>query len=319
MRRSSSHFTRAFSLLELLTAMAVLSILVLLLASITTQISETWIRGEGHIQKRRNSRAILDYISSDLRSACVPPVMPASSTQSTIQFVLNPPTGLPSTILNPSALFWTAPVATTTTYGNLAEIGYFVRYGTDSNGQPTFQLCRFFVNPTTGNDYQIYNSSDRYAWIGQTLLDQYTDAQSPSYHGLFAENVIVFCARCLDPVGNNITLTAQYTLTDGSTITSQSYNAGNYDSMKGYRYTTTSGTTVDVPPPALPASVEISVVILDSKTAKLLTLSDAQSIIQLSSTVKQSSDIPTFLNSLPEKIRNSARSFTTKVDLANTP
>lgn len=323
---------RAFTLVELLAAIAVFSLLLVVLFSITENVGTAWVRGEGQMEKRRNSRVLLNLITSDLKSALVPRAHDFNSGSSNLQFVLNPPIGLPEDILNPSALFWQAPVGSGTRFGELAEVGYFVKYNASpANGATRFQLCRFFVpssvndpaapldpeRATRNPDFLIYDRANRFAWLREDILRKYTDATAPAYRGLFAENIIGFWVRCLDPEGQPITQTASYTKTDGSRVDSSAYPANTYDSAQGYRYRNASGQVVDVPPPALPHSVQVSIVLLDSRAAANLTAAEADTIRQGYSAVRDAATLSAFVANLPLSVRSSAWEFSARIHLAN--
>ena len=170
-----------FTLIELLTAMTILIILTLLLANIASQAGSIWALGERQNQHRQRARAVLDFMSKELSKA----TLAIDPSKPSLQFVVNPAGGpaIGSTYLNRDAVFWQAPVATDSSSGDLAEVGYFVRW--DGN-QPN--LCRFFVNPSDAN-YLIYSNPT--GWLSDQLLSTITPADKASqYQGLFLENVL---------------------------------------------------------------------------------------------------------------------------------
>ena len=119
---------------------------------------------------------MLDFMAAELRQA----VIPLDPSRHGLQFVVNP-AGIGTR--NRDSLFWQAPVASDNGSGDLAELGYFVRWnGTQAS------LCRFFVKPDDA-DYLVYSTPD--AWLSDTLLDKLAPADKASkYRGLFLENVI---------------------------------------------------------------------------------------------------------------------------------
>jgi prepilin-type N-terminal cleavage/methylation domain-containing protein len=166
----------AFSLIEIIAAIAVLAVISLFLVSLSDQAGRLWSQGETRNQYRQKARAALDFMARDLRLAFLG-VDPASST---LQFAINPPGS--SLYQNHDTIFWQAPIATSPD-GGLAEVGYFVRW---TDGQAN--LCRFFVNPTeTG--YLIYSTPNE--WMTGPLLTEAAPGDSANnYRGLFLENVI---------------------------------------------------------------------------------------------------------------------------------
>ena len=113
-----------------MTSIVILTMLVAMLAGIFHQVSTTWVQGEGNIERRRGARALTDYIGVELQGAMLPAeggaVLPGKSN---LQFLINPPPGqVPDDCRNADAIFWQAPLATETSFGEIAEIGYFVRW-----------------------------------------------------------------------------------------------------------------------------------------------------------------------------------------------
>ncbi len=163
--------------MELLVAMAILSLMCVLLVGISGQATQVWTRGESQNQHRSRARAALELIGREMRQAVVP--LDASQTNG-LQFVVNPP-GISAAYHD--SIFWQAPVARNKANGDLAEVGYFIRWtGNQAN------LCRFYV-PSGDTNYLIRNQPD--AWITDTLLDSVAPADKASgFQGVFLENVI---------------------------------------------------------------------------------------------------------------------------------
>jgi hypothetical protein len=158
----------------------------------------------------------------------------------------------------------------------MALIGYFVRW----TGHQAV-LCRLFVNPSdTAGNYEVYDAQHLNNWVNKTILDQVAPATSAKgYVGLFADNVIGFWARCYDSGGNLIS------------------TGGTFDSNTGYAVKDSSGNSVmQAPQYSLPASVDISVVLLDSRAASQVTDAMANTIRQL---VNQSASAADFMSALP--------------------
>ncbi len=212
-----------FTLIELMTSIAILTMLVAMLAGIFHQVSKTWVQGEGNIERRRGARALTDYISVELQGAMLPAeggaVLPGKSN---LQFLINPPSGqVPDDCRNADAIFWQAPLATETSFGEIAEIGYFVRWVPPSPEAkrrgitaPRPALCRFFVNPSVADptptnpspgdgsprvkpneDFLIYQGINPSAWLNPDLLTKLAHARAPTYAGLFGENVLGLWVR----------------------------------------------------------------------------------------------------------------------------
>lgn len=181
MRRSPGNPPRSragFSLVEILAAMAVLSLVMLILVGLSDQMSRVWTKGLSQNQHRNRARSALTFMGRELRQAIVSP----DTSDTALQLVINPT----SVTLNfPHSIFWQAPVATDSSSGNIAEVGYFIRR--DGNRA---NLCRMLVNPTDTN-YLIYDASNPDKWVSDSVLDLVAPATKVSqYRGLFLENVL---------------------------------------------------------------------------------------------------------------------------------
>lgn len=164
----------AFTLIELLVATAVFMILVVVLTSVANQAASVWSRNESRSDAREAARAAMARMESEMRQAVLP--LDADS-QTSLQFVVNP-AGINSQFKNRDAIFWQAPVATTTGGGDLAIVGYFVRRSGN-----TSTLCRLLVNPDDP-DYAVGSET----WVSDALLD--AKAPGTNLQGVFLENVL---------------------------------------------------------------------------------------------------------------------------------
>src|SRR5438045_9110891 len=108
----------AFTLVEILIAVAILTALVVLLSSFASGVNKAWVTGEQRVQTFQDGRAILDLMSRELSQALI---------SSRLQFVHNPPLTptLASQRTNSSSLFWQAELASTAR-GKLSEMCYFL-------------------------------------------------------------------------------------------------------------------------------------------------------------------------------------------------
>lgn len=307
-----------FTILELLAAMAVFMLFMVILFSVLFQVNLGWQQGQSRIEPRKSGRVILDQIRRELQMAAMPANRAMvyksgvpSSTQLSYQFLVNP-TGLASSILNPQAIFWQAPLE-----GRMAEVGYFVRWDVTKASNPRAMLCRFFVKQGDAN-YQILSQPEN--WLTSSIIDNVApgtvDSANPanSYKGWFADNVIGLWVRCLDPNGNPI-------VTDGL---GTGYSQYAYDSRRAYRYS--PGTSAVIKSgyqdltgnlnilSNLPDSVEVALVILDNQAAERLSSKPSYGI---SSPSLESfwKDIDQFVKSLPEPVRKGARVYSARIKL----
>ena len=296
------HFLRSgFTLVELLVTMAILILLVAILASIFSSVSKTSQLGYASNERVQNILAITDFIRSDLRSA----LLPINRTDTNnLQFVLNPGS-ISAGFKNPHALFWQAPTATDQTLGDVAEVGYFVKWNTEKAGNPRPYLCRFAAeNTTNGTNFLIYSAPS--AWLSDALLDAAAPATSTNaYQGLIAENVVAFFVHCLDAKGQLITKNAS----------GASFANSVFDSRQGF---------VDsaVPPNtnsacALPPAVRLGFVLIDARSANRIRTDEQTALKNITAT--DAADFVTKALALPQlqAVNQGLQSYQIEVNLMN--
>lgn len=257
----------AFTLIEVLVSMTVLSIIVIMLTSLLSSSLKILNSSESDQERHRNGRALTDFIGKELRQALLPVEIKANANQPNLQLVINPPQITGSTYLNADSIFWQAPLATDSTYGDIAEVGYFVRWiTTGSTITPT--LCRFFVNPsvTDPTTNKVTQNTDNFliytnltGWVTPSLLDALAPAdnnagangQKNGYIGLFAENVLGIWVQSYGIDG--VELAPSSGSSRGSFDSRQGYKlaTGQLNNAKEYRY--------------LPALIKVSIAQIDTK------------------------------------------------------
>lgn len=214
-----------FTLVEMIVSVAILCMMVLLLAQFTNEAGRIWTMGERQTQHRQGARASLDFIAREMKMATL-----AIDQGNSLEFVINPP-GFDHQ--NRDAVFWQAPIATETSNGDLAEVGYFVKWDPETSRA---NLCRFFVNPSDTENYLIYSAPDN--WLNNEAVNNVAPAdRANNYQGLFLENVL------------GLWVSAYFS--DGS-----AYPGSSRDTATGSA------------PARLPAYARISLVLLDARTAQ---------------------------------------------------
>ena len=245
MSRESSKAS-AFTLVELLIAITILTLVVVLLASLLSGVSRAWISSEQQVETFQDGRAILEMISRELSQACISP---------TLQFVQNPTLSGATQRANSSSLFWQAGL-TSTDKGNLCEIGYFL---TEDTAQHTFQLKRFFVPPTDTANYQIFaNPPNDSAALWATNF-----VATPSLNTVVSDGVVSFWIRCLDTNGDPIPWVAAAPPLQFNSAAHFQPAVPAPAPSPNFKYTNSSST---VQAHLLPAAVELTIVTIDSKT-----------------------------------------------------
>lgn len=274
---------RGFTLVELLVATAVLSLLLLVLGQFSSMLGNTLALGYGRAERRQDGRALIDFIGQEMRSAALPVDRSVEANRPGLQMVVNP-SSISDDFCHPHAVFWQAPLATDTSLGNMAVLGYFVRWQPAlGNKPPKANLCRVFINPSIpGSDsspihnpnYLVYTSPNN--WVTDAILEEVAPADDSSgYLGLFADDVIAFFVRCLDESGEVI---------ENIGGSGEPFNS-RFDYKGKFRDQTGAWAMKTVTAPALPHSVEISMVMLDSRAALQLNAASMERIQSVASTL----------------------------------
>lgn len=256
MLRFRDNRSSGFSLVELMTATAVATMLMLILAGVSTNVSRLLTVGLSQNQNRNTARIAMNYMAREMKMAAISQRKDytVSSTQvSRLHFVINPST-LDSSYCNPDSVFWQAPISTATQSGDIAEVGYFVwrREITDGpGGKNVFHsdLCRFYIDQTSSN-FKVY--SDPGNWVTTTLVSSFIPTKNNNYSGLFLENVIGLWV---------IPYKA-----DGSIMNTPSGTAMTTDHTYDSRTNNVSSSPTD----RLPPMVQVSLLTLDDSSLKKL-------------------------------------------------
>ncbi|MGA7214166.1 MAG: prepilin-type N-terminal cleavage/methylation domain-containing protein [Terrimicrobiaceae bacterium] len=285
-----------FSLLELLVATAVFVGLALILVSIAASLSSFWQMGIAHNERRSSALSAFSRMARDLRFATLPPDPSATN----FQFVINP-ASVGTNYSLPQSVFWQAPVASDRSNGNMALVGYFVQWVSETNSRPAPKLCRLVVD----SNYSMQKPSD---FVSDKLIASSAPATKDSgYAGQLAENVLGLWLQPLDQRKNPILTNAK----------AQAFPNGQFDSTKGYTVTLTNAPGTLVFPSALPASLEVALVAVDARTAKRLLGRPAEK--PGAATSDMWNDVNTFYSNLPQEIKQGARIYSTVIDLQSAP
>jgi prepilin-type N-terminal cleavage/methylation domain-containing protein len=264
--RYSGRARAGFTLLELLVSMTIVTLLVVLLGQMLSRVSGAWSMAESNKERLQNMRAISDVIKKEMQAALLP-VNPAATAN--LQFVANPPS-IPAAYRNRDAVFWQTPLASDQTLGDVAEVGYYIKWD-----QQVAKLCRFFVNPgktvsgvaVSDSNFLIYSEPSN--WLSQDTINAVAPADLANhYQGLFAENVLGLWVQFLDPNGEPITQDAN----------GAPFDSNGFDSRRGYTYRDSNGNSVTR---HLPAVVNLSFAMIDARSAQRITPSLKETITSL--------------------------------------
>lgn len=299
----------AVTLLELMVGMALLGVMVLFFGQVLSQTGKAWSQTEATKERMQSARAIADYISTELKAALLPI---DRACDSDLQFLVNP-ASLSGEYLNRDAIFWQAPLATERSLGDIAEIGYYVKWDTSNPQHPRSDLWRFFLNPSDSKNRAIPNEDYRVCthpddWISSDILDSLTLRDAGT--ALFAENVVGLWVRCLHSDGNTITEDSEH----------KEFIERSFDSRRGYTYPDGTGTTSaggSVTLCALPSAVELSMVLLDQASARKVGWAEQSCLI---GHLNSAPDAASFLDAAmmdPKltEVRSGLRSYQTRIYL----
>lgn len=153
---SCSSTSRAFSLIELMTAMAILSVLLLMLTMMLDQVQRSWNYSENRIGQFREARVAFDLMAKNLAQASVNTywdledenedgIVDGYYRTSELHFLTMPATRLGNIgVQEPigHAVFFQAPLGFSTEFPNLNSLfngrGYLVTFGSDRNYRPSW-------------------------------------------------------------------------------------------------------------------------------------------------------------------------------------
>lgn len=131
----------AFTLVEMLVAVAVLSMLMFLLFTAVNQASRAWLQGENRVETFTAARAALDFMSKELAQAMVNNELVFTGTTSAVSFQ--------------------APVNTATNAIDLVAVGYSLNVGS-----PPYNLTRspsgILAENIVSLDFQFLNTNNTF-------------------------------------------------------------------------------------------------------------------------------------------------------------
>jgi prepilin-type N-terminal cleavage/methylation domain-containing protein len=223
-----------FSLLELLVAMAVFSVLLVLTLNVIERAGSLSAGSMAKMESTRVARECLDLIHRDLSSVMLP--YNRTSTKS-LQLLVSP-SKLDAAYANPHSLFWQAPLSRDFNKGTLPLVGYFVQRSMGATPEDNrFQLRRLFVEESNREDYSLLSTkadwyrelAPDFAASGGAAVSEDSDATS-GYKGWVADGVLGLWIRCLESPETPITKNAAGENTGFSFDSRQAYQSstGNY-------------------------------------------------------------------------------------------
>lgn len=168
-----------------------------ILLSITSQATATWQNAEAQRTRQQNARIVFELVNRDLESMLLPP---DSDDQKSFQLVINP-ASIASDLKNSDAAFWQATQAVSDTAGDIAQVGYFVRWIAKDNGYQGV-LCRYYRSPTQVAEAYPDLPTAPLNWIADANMDAIAPGDAANnFRGMLAENVIGWWVTAYDADG----------------------------------------------------------------------------------------------------------------------
>lgn len=300
--KTRRRWLRAFTLVELLIAITILVSIVLLLTAMVSGVSRAWTSGEQRVAQFQDGRAVLDLMARELSQAVISPSL--QFVQLTLPAAANQRAGSDS-------IFWQAPGSSTTS-GNLAEIGYYLVQDGTKSGADVYQLRRFFVLPTDTSNYQIFTSPNQPTdtsapWVTSFVNNSTTP---PLVSTPVASGVLAFWVRCFDCNGDLI----PWFSTSIKFNSAAHFQPSALGQSGSFKYTSASSTARAN---LLPASVELTIVTLDAPSfRRQLNIPDQAPYAQ-----STPDDLPAKTSGFDQALLNAnikdARTFSTRVNLVS--
>ena len=243
--------SRAFTLLEVLVAGAILMLLVVLLANVLVSATSISSQATSRLNATRLGREVFDLLGRDLSQVVT--TRTSLGTNAPLQFCVNP-LQVASAYKNATAVFWQAAISRDRSAGNVSVVGYFVQKPAANRAQ----LRRVLLDPSD-SDYAVYSAPTN--WLPSATVEKFvasagSAASSKLDRGWVADGVLGLWVRCLDANGKVIA-------TNGAGV-AQNYG---FDSRLGYQSGTGTNKVVCSTFNALPAFVDIGIVCVAPKDA----------------------------------------------------
>lgn len=271
-----SSFRRAFTLVELLVAMSILSVLLLLLSQLLDQVQKTWNYSEGRVSQFREARVAFDLITKNLSQASLNTYWDYEyednrvsnyKRQSELHFVT-----MDGNMLGSSegqtigdAIFFQAPLGVSNIYRNLNNLfvgrGYYLLFGSDERFKPSIvdadDSYRFRIMeyrpPAEWN--QIYIDGDEERRMERDPeYDKWFRYELEEFSNPLAENVVAFVISPRDTVEESTEVRRD---TYSKIARDYNFDSNDHPDMKRYGH--------QVPP-----LVRVTMVVLDEQGAARL-------------------------------------------------
>lgn len=320
-----------FSLIELLVAVAVLSIMLLMLAEMTGTVADTWAKGEARIESYQSARAALELMTREMTPAVV---------DTRTQFVVAKDVdlgqaGARNVAPDSPVILWMAPLGE---QGDLRCVGYYLYRDEE---RQFYRLKRIYVRSDNEDGYfplkhdvgdarrdgNFSTSEEDADWFFRNWDAAAFDEENPSNDKVVvstaADGVVAFWIQPIDLLGNPIPWVSQSS--PPHVRSDLIYNSSGYFNMATTLPFDDGSTTqyLAAEPNVMrairvPAAVDITVVTLDQRTlARLPDVPRQQNILNSEGALDVAVSVRLYNEALLEEGIRDARVFTTRVKLLN--
>jgi type II secretory pathway pseudopilin PulG len=324
--------TPAFTLVELLVSVALLTFLMLVLAGVTESASRAWREGQSRTETFQSARTSLEIIARELAPALV---------DTRMQFVVAPDSVLTQAEAahvtpNTPVLLWMAPLGED---GALRCVGYylyrdearkfhrlkriFIAPPTTAKPSPYFPRM---INPNNPRDPELRTSPTDAKWFTRSwkaeTFDEENAHNAEAVVSSAADGVVAFWVQCIDALGNPVPLLSKSSthptseLQYNSAAYFQAATTAPFDGGNSFQYLAASPQAMKAN--RVPAAIDLTIVTIDSRSlARGLMIPaqvnsyDAKGALDVEASVRQ------FDALLRQNGIYQARTFSTRAKLVN--
>ncbi|NOY00219.1 MAG: hypothetical protein GXP30_10855 [Verrucomicrobia bacterium] len=328
-RKNSITITNAFSVIELLLAVTVLTILLLLLMGVVAIITDVWVESERTIQSKQRARASLELFTREITPAVV---------DTRMQFVVAPGKNLEKVgakFIAPDspAVLWMAPLGIG---GELRCVGYYL-YRNEKNNH--YRLKRIYIRKDNQDGYfpklidlmnarnpGIRTDSLSSRWFVDNWDSRAFDDTSAYNQKVIvstvADGVVAFWVQCLDLLGNPIPLVSESQHHPRSDLL---FNSAAYFHMatstpfdNGDSFVYLAKTPFVMKAHRLPAEMEISIITIgDVVLERGLSIPQMENVMSKNGSLDMKGSVKLHMEKLQESGITEAKVYTTRVKLSN--
>ena len=319
---------RGFSLLEMLIAMSVLTVILFVLASMVDSAGKAWTDSEERVETSQSARTALELVTREMTPATI---------NTCEQFVVVPGKslggcGASSIVETSQAAFWMAPLGKD---GDLRAVGYYLQRDDDRG---FYRLKRYYVGPENEDyfprgfdpenvdDTSILSEETSAArFLNRLDADAFNDSDPENKKRVVstvAEGVLALWIQCYDLLGNPIPWVSEDENHPESDVIFNSAamfvmaTSEPFDNGKSFVYLSDKPSSVKGN--RLPAAVGITVVTLDTASLERHgnDIPVMESVLTDDGALDVDSSLEKYQQALLKKGINKARTFTTRVKLA---